>query len=73
MSCWIAFEDKLPPSGARILFKRKGWAIEVYGIFGTFEDLPWQKRLCEYDRDNDRLMIWDSMLPSHYMLIPELP
>lgn len=74
---WIKFEDELPTNvrgeQVNILFGHPKWATYMRGMYTHWEEQTLRERLAEYKPDIDKFWEWDSMMPTHWMKLPENP
>lgn len=74
---WTLFEKELPTTvggeQVDILFGHPKWATFMRGMYTHFPDQPVKERLSEYKPDIDKFHSWESMMPTHWMKLPENP
>lgn len=79
---WQAVKDNLPttePGGqVDVYFGSSHWATGIRGMFTYYgEELVEHGELeyvwSEYDQQEDRFYTWDKEMPTHYILLEEIP
>lgn len=74
---WIKFEDELPTNvrgeQVHILFGHPKWATYARGMYTHREEKTLRERLSEYKPDIDKFWEWDSMIPTHWIKLPDNP
>ena len=74
---WTKFEDELPTNvrgeQVDILFGHPKWATFMRGMYTHWEEQTLRERLAEYKPDIDKFWEWESMMPTHWMKLPENP
>tara|TARA_R110000796_G_scaffold59568_4_gene137419 strand:+ start:98 stop:334 length:237 start_codon:yes stop_codon:yes gene_type:complete len=73
---WIRFDEELPTnvSGEQIdiLFGHLNWATYMRGMY-THREEGLRECLSEYKPDIDKFWGWDSILPTHWIKLPDNP
>jgi len=74
---WIKFSDELPTEEngeqVQILFGHPKWAIYIRGLYTHFPDEDIKARIWEYIPDKDKYQDWNSMMPTHWIKLPNNP
>ncbi len=74
---WKKFEEELPINirgkQVNILFGHPKWATFRRGMYTHWEEQTLRERLSEYKPDIDRYCEWESMMPTHWIQLPNNP
>lgn len=74
---WKKFDNELPTNVAGeqvdILFGHPKWATFIRGMYTHFPDETLRERLSEYKPDIDKFWAWESMMPTHWVKLPDNP
>ena len=74
---WSRFDKELPTAvpgeQVNILFGHPKWATYMRGMYTHLPDEDLRERLSEYKPDIDKFWTWTSMMPTHFMILPDNP
>lgn len=74
---WKRFINELPTlitgDQKEILFGHPKWATYMRGMYTHWPEESLNERLSVYQPDIDKFYSWESMEPTHWILLPENP